>query len=990
MEHSLKTLPFAAFATVFASLAAAPGSAAPVPVTVTIASVECTQSDECDAAGIEAAGEDWPDFYAKVFINGVETVTPRAEDDQEKIQPFWVVSTVVDDAATPIVPITIQIWDHDSTSGDDLADASPQNDHNNLDLSLNLATGTWSGDTTTTCVTGDGVDTDDDDYYPVRVCFDISTLSNSGDADGDGLLDSWERLGLDADGNGTIDVDLPAMGANPLRQDVFLELDYETGRAPTRDGLNAMKRAFAAAPRPNPDGSSGITLHVDAGALFDAGADEAGRTGTCTNGIDDDGDGLADGLDGSCIYIDASREVGVGDCGNGIDDDGDGRIDAADPQCLVGDNLGGGSALVIPAAARACGLDGNFVAIKAAQFNPNRAWVFHYAVQAAAPPNPPLPAPPLSCAGGEGEIGGNDFISHNLDAGTLMHELGHNLNLRHGGSNDMNCKPNYLSVMNYNLQGGIPQAAGGAILDYSPPRTALGGATRAAAPLAALVESALNEALAVDPADAANSTVFMNGLNQIVAVGANTLPDWTGDPTLPTAAGINIDNGIPATATTPGIGAAGCANGTRNSTLAGDNDWVRVALSFHQFAAGASGAVIRNPETSPTQEELDRLKQDIRRTDLELTLTAGPDPVAAGTPITYAARVTNRGPNPSLATSLDLEVLDGGALFAALPPGCTAAAPGTVACALGTLRPGESRTLDLAAGVPADLVYLAGMPLPVTAKARVADRAGHDGDPGNDARDATVQAVAVADLALRAFTVLNPPLQMRMGEPVVIELSSTLDSGGPSSPMDTVLTLAAAADAGATVSPTFLTTGQAALRMGEGRVIRDHALLHCTEAGRHVFRFQHRIAPARAPDSDPEPANDAAAFDLTIECVQGDRTPPSDSGSLPNQTPEAFLRALYAAGLDTSVAEGDLLSWLSTLPPSTAYPAIIAVIAQQGWHFREPAFIDVIVWNYEHAPGVASPRQPEEVVISVLQAAILGAWNERHGTNITAFAEILG
>lgn len=37
-------------------------------------------------------------------------------------------------------------------------------------------------------------------------------------------------------------------------------------------------------------------------------------------------------------------------------------------------------------------------------------------------------------------------------AGTLMHELGHNLGLRHGGNNHVNYKPNYLSVMNYAFQ----------------------------------------------------------------------------------------------------------------------------------------------------------------------------------------------------------------------------------------------------------------------------------------------------------------------------------------------------------------------------------------------------------------------------------------------------------------------------------------------------------------------------------------------------------
>jgi hypothetical protein len=33
--------------------------------------------------------------------------------------------------------------------------------------------------------------------------------------------------------------------------------------------------------------------------------------------------------------------------------------------------------------------------------------------------------------------------------GTLMHEFGHNLGLGHGGIDDINCKPNYVSVMNY-------------------------------------------------------------------------------------------------------------------------------------------------------------------------------------------------------------------------------------------------------------------------------------------------------------------------------------------------------------------------------------------------------------------------------------------------------------------------------------------------------------------------------------------------------------
>ena len=59
--------------------------------------------------------------------------------------------------------------------------------------------------------------------------------------------------------------------------------------------------------------------------------------------------------------------------------------------------------------------------------------------------------------GGLGELGGDDFVifsegySDLNEAAVFMHELGHNLNLDHGGRDDINRKPNYPSVMNYAL-----------------------------------------------------------------------------------------------------------------------------------------------------------------------------------------------------------------------------------------------------------------------------------------------------------------------------------------------------------------------------------------------------------------------------------------------------------------------------------------------------------------------------------------------------------
>ncbi len=85
------------------------------------------------------------------------------------------------------------------------------------------------------------------------------------DTDADGLLDHWERNGIDVNGDGAVDLNLPALGSSPNRRDVFLEIDWlrddaATGRtfAPQLEAINFLVAMFAAAPDP-------IVLHVDAG-----------------------------------------------------------------------------------------------------------------------------------------------------------------------------------------------------------------------------------------------------------------------------------------------------------------------------------------------------------------------------------------------------------------------------------------------------------------------------------------------------------------------------------------------------------------------------------------------------------------------------------------------------------------------------------------------------------------------------------------------------
>jgi hypothetical protein len=205
--------------------------------------------------------------------------------------------------------------------------------------------------------------------------------------------------------------------------------------------------------------------------------------------------------------------------------------------------------------------------------------------------------------------------------------------------------------------------------------------------------------------------------------------------------------------------------------------------------------------------------------------------------------------------------------------------------------------------------------------------------------------------------------------------------------MDTGLTLEAEASAGATVSPTFLATSQIGLRLDESRSVVNHVILLCSEPGKAEFRFNHQIEPALEPDTDPEASNNAAELVLAVECLPADDTRPTEPTH--PETPDGVPGALSRIGIDYSVPTADLLSWLSTNPPSTAYPAIVAVILESGWRFTSPIYLDVIVWKYESTRGAESPRYPEDVDVELLKAAILAASNERYGTEVMEFEELL-
>jgi hypothetical protein len=238
------------------------------------------------------------------------------------------------------------------------------------------------------------------------------------DTDGDGLYDEWETNGIDADRDGDVDLDLsaPPYGADPDHKDIFVEVDWMScalnppcapGDVASHELLpgasTAVVAAFANAPVPNPDGTTGIRLHI----LPSEGVPEQPVLG---------------GLEA----VFALRDGGAAAC--------DGLLGSA------GDRSSANCAAILAA----------------------HRLSFHYAFL--------LHELGVERRSGYGRIYGNVFSVHlhaaplmgqpdpiqlggglqEMQASVFMHELGHNLGLHHGGRDDPdNCKPNYLSVMNY-------------------------------------------------------------------------------------------------------------------------------------------------------------------------------------------------------------------------------------------------------------------------------------------------------------------------------------------------------------------------------------------------------------------------------------------------------------------------------------------------------------------------------------------------------------
>lgn len=249
-------------------------------------------------------------------------------------------------------------------------------------------------------------------------------FTGSGDLDGDGLYDIWEIQGYDADGDGIVDVDLPAMGSDPNHKDVFVEVDYMVeqecvldvcfdrhSHRPNPDAIAIVVGAFRNAPVSNIDGVHGIDLHVDFG---------------------------------SDTPMNSAENWGSYSRSNRLPHDDD--INWDDFYALKRTNLDPARQAIFHYAIFAHFLEGTVCVTGASRGRP----AMDFIVTLGGWGGPPiLPGEPAPCFP---PIRRHATGTLYQQAGTFMHELGHNLGLHHGGGDSINGKPNYLSVMNYAFQ----------------------------------------------------------------------------------------------------------------------------------------------------------------------------------------------------------------------------------------------------------------------------------------------------------------------------------------------------------------------------------------------------------------------------------------------------------------------------------------------------------------------------------------------------------
>ena len=230
---------------------------------------------------------------------------------------------------------------------------------------------------------------------------------------------------------------------------------------------------------------------------------------------------------------------------------------------------------------------------------------------------------------GWSEQNGNDFVvslgapgfsnmgTVDQQEGTIMHELGHTLGLKHGGDQDFNCKPNYLSPMSFEYQFSA-NADPSRPLDYS--RDVFKNLNE---------NAGLDENTGVGPISGAHyyypgtsnerKIFYSTTSGTMMQSNVNTAPiDYDGAPSGESGVTQNINNISTI---------SGCSDSSFTNPLTGYNDWANLNLDIFAANNGGTGApwsgyrgdVPPDEENGPPGEQGDSEENSMTVSDQTLT-----------------------------------------------------------------------------------------------------------------------------------------------------------------------------------------------------------------------------------------------------------------------------------------------------------------------------------------------------------------------------------